>query len=217
MAERFLYLPLMGFLMALGGMFLNVSRVRAGLAAAAAALIVIWTGTSLSRMGIWRDELTLFLGTELEHPGIKRVEQNAVGAVLRLPLITAGRTARELSPEQAGPMIATLQRARQIYPENDALTTQLGIIEMKTGQLREAVALLELAVRQNPGSAERWYNLASIDRLAGQPHKAQEACAQALRLDPQDQEALHLQSELAQDLKSAPATEAPDGTGKPKR
>jgi tetratricopeptide (TPR) repeat protein len=209
MAERFLYLPLMGFLLALGGILLNFSRLRQGVAAAAAALIVIWTGTSLSRMGIWRDELTLFVGTELEHPGIKRVEKNAVGAVLRLPQITAGRADRTLSPDQAEQAITLLQRARRIYPENDTLTTQLGIIEMKTGRWREAVALLELAVRENPASAERWYNLASIDRLAGQPAKAREACAQALRLDPQDQMARRLQAELDNDVKNAAPPEPP--------
>jgi Flp pilus assembly protein TadD len=102
-------------------------------------------------------------------------------------------------------MIAILQKARQIFPENDALTTQLGIIEMKAGRMREAVALLELAVQQNPASAERWYNLASICRIAGQPVKAREACAQALRLNPQHPEALRLQADLENDLNAGPA------------
>jgi protein O-mannosyl-transferase len=204
MAERFLYLPLMGFLLALGGALLNIPRLRPAVAAAAMALIVIWTATSLSRMQIWRDELTLFLGTELEHPGIKRVEKNAVMAVLRLPQVALGRSAKTLSTAQAEPIIATLQKARQIYPENDALTTQLGIIEMKERHLSDAVALLELAVRQNPASAERWYNLATIYRLAGQPARALEACAQALQLNPQDNAARHLKAELENDLKTAP-------------
>ncbi len=130
-----------------------------------------------------------------------------MGAVLRLPQIAASRAAETLSPSQAEPIIATLKMARQIYPENDALTTQLGIIEMKTGRLPEAVALLGLAVRQNPASAERWYNLASIYHLAGSPAKAREACAQALLLSPQDQEALRLQFDLENDVKTAPTSE----------
>ncbi len=51
MAERFLYLPLMGFLLALGGAFLTIPRLRLAVAATAVALTFIWTGTSLSRMG----------------------------------------------------------------------------------------------------------------------------------------------------------------------
>lgn len=204
MAERFLYLPLMGFLLALGGAILNISRLRPTVAAAAMALIVIWTATSLSRMQIWHDELTLFLGTELEHPGIKRVEKNAVMAVLRLPQVAFGRSANTLSAAQAEPIIATLQKARQIYPENDALTTQLGIIELKEGRLSDAVALLELAVRQYPASAERWYNLATIYRVVGQPGRALESCAQALHLNPQDDAARHLKAALENELKTAP-------------
>jgi hypothetical protein len=204
MAERFLYLPLMGFLLALGGAFLNIPRLRLAVASVAMTLIVVWTATSLSRMQIWHDELTLFLGTELEHPGIKRVEKNAVMAVLRLPQVAFGRSAKTLSAAQAEPIIATLQKARQIYPENDALTTQLGIIEMKEGRLSEAVALLELAARQNPASAERWYNLATLYRLAGHPARALESCAQSLKLNPQDDATRHLKTELENDLKTAP-------------
>jgi predicted Zn-dependent protease len=102
-----------------------------------------------------------------------------------------------------------LEKARQLFPTSDALTTQLGVIEMKTGRLQEAESLLELAAQENPASAERWYNLASIERMAGQPSKAREACAQALRLDPQNQEALRLQTELEHDLKAAPAPKPP--------
>ena len=204
MAERFLYLPLMGFLLALGGVFVNFSRLRPRLAAAAAAaLIVIWTGTSLNRMGIWRDALTLFVRTEFEHPGIKRVEKNAVASVLQLPQVAVWQTAKKLSPEQAEQIITTLQKARQIYPENDKLTTQLGLTDAKIGRWREAVALLELAVRQNPALAERWFNLASVYERTGQPAKAREACAQALLLNPNFEMARRLQTEIEKELKAA--------------
>ena len=98
MAERFLYLPLMGFLLALGGVFLNCSRWLLATTVAAAALVVVWTGSSLYRMGIWHDDITLFMRTELVLPGIKRVENNAVAAVFRLPQITVWKTAKTLSP-----------------------------------------------------------------------------------------------------------------------
>jgi len=203
MAERFLYLPLMGFLLALGGVFLNFSRWRLAAAVAAAALVLVWTGASINRMGIWQDDITLFVRTELEHPGIKRVEKNAVAAVFRLPQITVWRRATTLSPEQAAQIIATLQEARRLYPENDLLTTQLGMTEARMARWREAVAWLELAARQNPASAERWFDLASIYRLAGEPVQAQAACAQALRLNPDYEEARRLQTKLENELKAA--------------
>jgi protein O-mannosyl-transferase len=207
MAERFLYLPLMGFLLVLGGVFINCSRLRLAAMVAASALIAIWTGTSLNRMGIWRDNLTLFVRTEMEHPGIKRVERNAVVDIFQLPQIKAWQ-GKTWSPAQAAQMMATLQQARRIYPENDILTMQLGMIEARMGRWREAVWYLELATRQNPDSAERWYDLASIYRLAGQPAKAQEANAHALRLDPKYEEARSLQTKLENEMKpsTAPAT-----------
>ncbi|MGD0812517.1 MAG: tetratricopeptide repeat protein [Verrucomicrobiota bacterium] len=210
MAERFLYLPLMGFLLALGGAFLNGSRLRPRLAAtAAAALIAIWTGTSLGQMGAWRDDLTLYMRTEFQHPGIKRIEHNAVASVFALPQMTKWRTAKTLTPEQADQIITTLQRARQIYPENDRLTTQLGLTDAKIGRWREAVAWLELAARQNPGFSERWFNLASVYERTGQPAKAREACAEALRLDPRFEMARRLQREIEKELKTANAPAAP--------
>jgi tetratricopeptide (TPR) repeat protein len=204
MAERFLYLPLMGFLLALGGMFLNFSRLRPRLAAAlAAALMVIWTGTSLNQRGVWRDNLTLYVRTEFEHPGIKRIEHNAVASVFGLPQMTKWRTAKTLTPEQAEQILTTLQQARRIYPENDKLTTQLGLTEAKIGRWREAVALLELAARQNPDFSERWFNLASVYERTGQPARAREACARALRLNPDFEMARRLQTEIENELKAA--------------
>jgi protein O-mannosyl-transferase len=211
MAERFLYLPLLGFLLALGGVALNFSRLRPAAAVAALVIVVIWAGTSLNQMGIWRDELDLFVRTELEHPGIKRVETNVLAAIFELPQIKVWQTAKTLSPAQADAIISTMQEARRIYPENDIFTTQIGMTEARIGRWKEAVGYLELATRQNPASAERWYDLASVCRLAGQPEKAQEACAHALRLNPKYEEALHLQTKLENEMKPAgiPKTPAP--------
>ena len=205
MAERFLYLPSMGFLLALGGAFLNFPRLRVAAAVTGAAIIAVWAGASLERMGIWRDNLTLFVRTEMEHPGIKRVERNAVSAVFSLPQIAAWRASGTFSEAQAEQMITTLQQARRIYPENDSLTTQVGMTYARIGRWKEAVGYLELASRQNPDSAERWYDLASVYRLAGQPAKALEANARSLRLNPKYDEARGLQTKLEHETNRAPA------------
>jgi protein O-mannosyl-transferase len=203
MAERFLYLPLMGFLFALGGVFLNLSRLRLAAAVAASAIVVIWAGTSLNRMGVWHDELDLFVRTELEHPGITRVETNAVVAILQLPQMAELQTGSTLSPAQAEQIKSTLQAARRIYPENGILTAELGLTESRIGRQQEALWWLELAVRQNPDSAERWYELASVYRQARQPAKAREACTHALQLDPKFEPARQLQVKLENDMKPA--------------
>jgi len=69
MAERFLYLPLIGFLLALGALLLSASRsglasalhpaIRPYLAQATVGIVVmIWASLSWNRSGIWRDKLT---------------------------------------------------------------------------------------------------------------------------------------------------------------
>ena len=205
MAERFLYLPLMGFLLALGGVFLNFSSLRPGALVAASALVVVWAGASLGRMEIWRDELTLFVTTEMDHPGIKRVENNAVWAIFELPQMKVWQTASTLTAAQAGQIISTLQKARQIYPENDLLTTRLALTEARIGRWQDAVWLLELATRQNPSSAERWLDLAGVSRLAGQTAKARAACARSLQLNPNYDEARQLQTKLEEGAKPVPS------------
>jgi hypothetical protein len=202
MAERFLYLPMIGFLLALGGMLLNWQHLRRVATAAALALIVVWSAASLNRAGIWSDTINLFVRSNLEHPGLKRLEKNAVIAILTQPQMVAWRAAPTLSPAQAEQMISILRQARLIFPQNDVLTTQLGWVEAKMGRWPEATLLLALAVHQNPASAEHWYNLASVYRLAGQTAKAKDACAQSLLLDPKFEDARLLQAKL--NAKAAP-------------
>lgn len=199
MAERFLYLPLIGFLLAFGGMLLNWRHGRLIAAATASALIVVWATASLDRAGIWSDTLNLYIRSNLEHPGLKRLEQNAVSAILNQPQAAAWRNASTLPLAQAEQYISILQQARLIFPENDVLTTQLGFAEAKTGRWREATLLMALAVHQNPASAERWYNLANVYRSAGQLAKAQDACSQSLVLDPKFEDARRLQAKLNSD------------------
>jgi tetratricopeptide (TPR) repeat protein len=251
MADRFLYLPLMGFLLALGGACLNFSRLLPAAAAKAAAavakkatkaataamtavadaawagvtavakamaegvaalttvtlvlvataVVVVWTGMSLTRTALWKSDLTLFVGTDMECPGIKRVEDNAVATIFDLPQIKVGRMGKILTVPQAEQMIAILQKTRWLFPDNDVLTAQIGLTDAKIGRWQEAVEQLELATQQNPASAERWFDLASVYWRAVQLGKAREACAQALRLNPQYEAARRLQAKL--ELKAA--------------
>jgi hypothetical protein len=214
MAERFLYLPVMGFLLALGGVFVNFSRPRV-VAAAAVAVVGVWIAASVNRMGIWRDGLTLFVATEFEHPGIKRVEQNAVAAIYGLPQMAplfpdyrktgSVRMADVLSPEQGDAIRRTLEEARRLYPNNAMLTTDLGFVEAKMGRWPRALALVELAARQKPDSAQYQLNLASLYLATGQALRAQGACAEALRLKPEFEEARSLQAKIENELKAEKA------------
>ena len=218
MAERFLYLPLMGFLFALGGVALHLPRPRLA-AVAGSALVVLWMSASLERMGIWKDNLTLFVRTELDFPGSQRDEKNAVSAIFHLPQMMAlfpdylktgsWRMAETLTPAQAGPVIATLQEARRLFPDNEVFATELGFTEEKIGRWREAAAMMELAAGRKPGSAECWFNLAVARLGAGEPGNAAEACARALQLKPGYEEARRLQARIEEERKAGNIRETP--------
>jgi tetratricopeptide (TPR) repeat protein len=213
MAERFLYLPLMGFLLALAAAMLKFSAPRLA-AAAGAALVVVWAGTSLEHEGIWRDDLTLFVRTELEFPGSPRQEQNAVSAIFHLPQMRPlfpehektgnWQMAKSLTPAQADPIVATLQEARRLFPGMDVFTTELAFVEAKAGRWPEAVEMAEMAARQNPGSATNQFNLAGLSLGAGEPGRARAACAEALRLQPDFAQAKVLQARIEAALEAAP-------------
>lgn len=197
MAERFLYLPMMGFLLVLAGLGLAMlPAVRRLALVTALGLVVVWSAASLNRMTVWRDELTLYLRTALDHPGIRRVEKNGALAIFNLPEMAVWRTAAVLPEAEAERVIATLQDARRILPNSDLLTAQLGLVEARMGHWPDAIWNLEKATRQNPRSSEWRYDLASAYHLTGQIEKARGACAEALRLNPGNKQALQLQQKL---------------------
>ena len=210
MAERFLYLPMMGFLLTLAAVFLMLPRPRVA-ALIGVAVITVWVVVSFGRMTIWHDGLTLFVRTEWEHPGIRRVQQNAVSAIYGLPQMEplfpdyrksgSVRMADTLTPEQGEAIIATLQEARKLFPTNALLTTDLAFADAKTGHWPEAVALAKQAVQQKPDSFQYWLNLASMYLATGHPADAKAACAESLRLKPDFDDAKKLQAKIDNQLK----------------
>ena len=220
MAERFLYLPLIGFLLALGALLLNLSRhepvIGSGFAfrrclakTLVAVLLLIWAPLNWKRMKIWQDELSLFVGSSLEHPRSHRVEKNALVAIFRLPhmrelfpdYIETGtlRIADTVSREKAGPVIQTLKEAQQLFPDNDLVSAVLGFAYARSGQLGEAIPLFELASRQNPKEPQCWINLATVRIDNKEAAKAREACEKALRIAPTNIDALRLELKLCSD------------------
>jgi tetratricopeptide (TPR) repeat protein len=210
MAERFLYLPLPGLLLALAAVVLQLPQPRLCIIAATAC-VVVWCAASCNRMTIWHDDVTLFVRTSLEHPGIKRVEDNAVAAIFRLPSMSelfpdyiktsSIRMGGSLTIKQAEPVIRILTQARNIFPTNQLVASALAFAYAKAGQWSQAINIADTSARQHPDSANSWFNLAAILRASGDPTRAREACARALAIHPDYIQALHLQIDLCEELK----------------
>jgi tetratricopeptide (TPR) repeat protein len=221
MAERFLYLPLIGFLLALGALILSASRsglasalhpaIRPYLAQATVGIVVmIWASLSWNRSGIWRDKLTLFVRSSLQHPRSRRVENNALSAIFSLPHMRALlpnavekdslNIANAITRQEADPIIRTLTEAQRIFPDSELVSTILGYAYARSGQLSEAIPRFEMAARQNPEDPQCWINLAAV-RMDNRENgsRAREACETALRLAPTNVLALGLKLQLCSD------------------
>ena len=213
MAERFLYLPLAGFLLALGAVALNLPR--RGLAGTVAGLVIlVWTGLSLDRVGYWKDEVELFVRSSLDNPACVRLHENAVIAVFNLPQMRsyfalAPAThklviADKFDPEKAGTVLQTLTYARSAFPTEHRITMALGIYCERRGEASNAIPLLELATtqateRQGTNDPECWVELAKACVVQKDFDKARASYQTALQLDGNNVPALHAYADLCYD------------------
>ncbi len=209
MAERFLYLPLMGFLLALGALCLHLRR--RGLAGAGAGLLIlVWAASSRERLDIWHDEVTLFVQTSLANPASWRSRDNAVIAIFNLPqmlpFFTLDPGTREVFADapprtaDAEAMLRTLTQARRLFPDEHRFTAALGLTYALRGQMTNAIPLLELATRQKTNDAECWIDLGTAYRLENNWPRARAALETALRLNPTNRLALLHLHELQEKL-----------------
>jgi tetratricopeptide (TPR) repeat protein len=204
LAERFLYLPLIGWLLAMGAVLARAPRriLAWGLAP---ALLAVWIPITLARQGIWRDEVTLFVRSSLDNPGNARLRGNAVASIFQLPLMNScfwlNDTTRlmqataSIPRPQAEAMLPTLLQYHLILPDESRLTAALIITYAAAGQISNAVPVLESAARQGSNDVQCWLDLGTAYALEGNSAKARQAWATALRLQPTNRFALeHLRA-----------------------
>jgi len=134
LAERTLFLPSIGFVLALGGALAFVAsrrpvvtqRARTIVAAAASALVIAALGRSTQRQRVWQDPSTLTVASIQDAPRSWRVQQ-AYGDMLfsqgrAADAIAAFRRAIDLAPEGWRPRNYLAERLRMIGDDSDAVT-----------------------------------------------------------------------------------------------
>ncbi len=173
-AERYLYLPSVGFVLLVGLALRGVlerwpGQARAvGLAfggtLAAAALL---TGVAVR---VWEDDLTLWEHTLREVPDRPLVHASLGNALLK------ARRVEEAVPH--------LEVAAAALPEAFRVQSDLAVAYAQTGRLDEAVRVLERAVRLRPDFPVVWHNLGLALRRLERLDEAEAHFRQALRLAP---------------------------------
>jgi tetratricopeptide (TPR) repeat protein len=199
LADRFLYLPLIGWLLGLGALLL-IAPKRFPSPVVAAILLAAWIPISLSRERIWRDEFTLFVESSLAHPSVRTLREDAVAAIFILPEVeTSFRLnfktravipAPSIPRGQAETILPILMRAHQALPDERRFTSALVIAYTAAGQVSNAIPILESAAREQSSDVHNWLDLGTAYAMEGNAPKAREAWETALRLEPTNRFAL---------------------------
>lgn len=195
-AERFLYLPLIGWIVALGALLSRAKRPKPAFALTACVLVA-WSALAWNRSWIWKDAVALFVQSHMDGPTSKRIQDNAVAAAFELPHMravfmrvqTPGQPAQLVIREtSSGPdwtsVEQTLRQLQQLFSNEVAVTTALAVSQAQQGKIDEAIPWFERATEQQPANAAFWNNLGQARVAGGFPQKAEEAFQRVVALNP---------------------------------
>ncbi|MCX5797864.1 MAG: tetratricopeptide repeat protein [Elusimicrobia bacterium] len=185
MAERFAYLPSVGFCLLAALALQNLGR-RAG-TVLLVLLLAVWAGLCIRRNRAWRSDETLFVSILETSPRSVRGMVNA-GQVR----LEQGRfaEARDLN-------LAALSLKPLLGGENPAVRaplpySNLGIAYMRLGDLPAAEAALQEALKRDPQSLDAWVNLGIVFAKQRRLDGAINAFEKALALAPEPAAEPHL-------------------------
>ena len=173
MAERLLYLPSLGFCLALGAVLAAALSRTVGRSKAMSALcLVLFCGLSTAyatktilRNPVWRDDRTLFLTTVRDKPQSAKVRSS----VARL-------YAEEGRLEEAR---AEADAALSISPDYPFAHFELGNVMAKQGRLEEALGAYTKAVTLSPVYGDAYYEMGTIYDKMGRSAEAADAYRRA--------------------------------------
>jgi len=176
MAERLMYIPSAGFLIAFAPALADylVRRERRVFMGALAAAALLFGGMSWERNGDWSGYLVFW-------ESAARVSPNSARA-LRLygqSLIRKGKFVEAVAP---------LKKATEILPVYDPAWTELGISLMGSRRGKEAEAALKEALRLNPRAPENLLAIGDLYIGAGRLEEAGLHLEKAVSLYPGDVE-----------------------------
>ncbi|MDQ6622343.1 MAG: tetratricopeptide repeat protein [Verrucomicrobiota bacterium] len=172
-AERLLYLPSVGFCMAVGLICARLELRRPLRLAANAIMVVALLLLSVRtwvRNADWQTELTLWAATARTAPENFRA-QSLLGSLY-------------LKSSASAAAIAANQRALAINPSSEDALLNLGVALVQAGRISEAMELYERAIADHPERASFHLNLGLAYALRGDILSAAESFRDASKLDP---------------------------------
>lgn len=174
-AERRLYVPLVGLLLVVGVMAERLlrsprKRDKRALAVAMAALVALFSMLTVHRNYVYSSEKRLWQDAVSKAPQSENTYQS-LGYVYE----------QEGWPEKA---LRQWRTAHELAPRNPDIMRNLAVALNKTGQHRRALDLMRKALEIEPNSAHGYYNLGSIYISLGEMDRAEAAFRKAIEISP---------------------------------
>lgn len=173
-AERYLYLPSVGFALLVAALFRQallvwpVRAVQVPLVAALVALLIAFAATIQVRTTEWGDPVGVYEAMAARSPTSFFVQSN-----LGLQYLKRGR---------ASDAVAALRRARDLEPDNPVAWNNLGVALAGSGRLEEARQAYERAIALRREYAKAYENLAAVLLALGDRAGAEAASRTAREL-----------------------------------
>jgi tetratricopeptide (TPR) repeat protein len=177
-AERYLYLPSVGFCLVVGWVGAALRRTvwkqqalwRMAAVAAACVVTGLCVLRIVTRVPDWRDDLTLLTRTLAVNPN----EYALLDGLGQAYWIRGDSEAAERE----------WREALRLQPDNPQIPFELGAIYAKQGRYDEAVALFQRSIQLSPGQADAHLNLGAAYAEMGKLDLAEEQFRTAIVLTP---------------------------------
>ncbi|MBN2054279.1 tetratricopeptide repeat protein, partial [bacterium] len=181
-ADRLLYLPSMGIILALGWRLAALHgriRLKAVLLMLLIVAVVLLSCRSWRRAPIWRDNASLFAAAVREAPRSAKAWYNwgTLMAISRPDQMAVGST-------PTGEAAAAYRQALELYPEYKDALYNLAALYLDQGQPLDGVGLLERAIEVGTVDPEVFNLLGVANHRLGRTDAARRAFSRTLELAP---------------------------------
>ena len=179
MADRYLYLPSVGFCAIVGWVMVESSRAatkrwgingKRAATALGAAVLVAWASLTWKQNTLWHDEVTLW-------SEVLRLEPESRGIRLSLG-VSLGRKGQYAEAEEM------LQASIRRWPDEAEAYYSLGIVYTMQGKNEQASKLFRETIRRKPSHSEALSRLATLEAASAGSGEAIERARASILADP---------------------------------
>ncbi len=170
MAERYLYIPIMGFSVIIGILIQKLNFKKPLVTVGFTIVIFILGVMSIYRNGIWRDELALWYSTSIREPDSARAHHN-------IGVVHSANGYYEYAELE-------YKKTLEINPKDIEAHYNLGNAYERKGILDNAIKEYQEVIRHNPYYADAYNNLGSIYQKKHLLDKAIEHYKKAIQCNP---------------------------------